>query len=134
MNRFSLQNVKDNEVNRVLRQIQDGLNKLADAHTESVPVAVTTRTSIGVLNAKVSEVASTIASMAEEVGPAGTSYTHVQSSASNAWSVTHNLGYYPSVTVIDSGGSEVVGEVDYTNVNSLVIHFTSPFSGNAYFS
>jgi hypothetical protein len=33
MNRFSIQNVKDREVNSVLMQIQDALNKLSDVHT-----------------------------------------------------------------------------------------------------
>jgi hypothetical protein len=33
MNRFSLQNVKDAEINRALRQVQDALNTLSDNHT-----------------------------------------------------------------------------------------------------
>lgn len=62
------------------------------------------------------------------------SYTHQQSEASARWTVTHNLGRYPAVTVVDSAGSKVTGDVRYTSVNSVVITFSAPFSGTAYFS
>lgn len=59
-------------------------------------------------------------------------YTHNQTSASAAWTVTHNLGKFPSVTVIDSAKSVVVGEVNMTNINEVEITFTAAFSGKAY--
>lgn len=69
-------------------------------------------------------------------GPAGSggdlSYTHVQATASATWLVTHNLGKIPSVTVIDSAGSEVEGDVAYTSANSLTLNFSAAFSGTAY--
>lgn len=69
-------------------------------------------------------------------GPPGSggdlNYTHVQIAASTLWSVTHNLGKFPSVTVIDSGNTEVIGDVSYLTNNSLEILFTVPFSGTAY--
>ena len=62
------------------------------------------------------------------------SYEHMQGSASNSWTITHNLGFKPNVTVIDSAGNIVEGEVTYTNTNSLTVSFQSAFSGNAYIS
>ena len=59
-------------------------------------------------------------------------YKHVQSVASDAWEITHNLGKYPSVTVVDSAGSVVVGEVRYLNDDSLVVTFSGAFRGVAY--
>jgi len=59
-------------------------------------------------------------------------YTHNQSSASNSWSITHNLGKFPSISVVDSGLNVVQGEVIYTDNNSLTINFTASFSGKAY--
>jgi hypothetical protein len=44
-------------------------------------------------------------------------------------SVTHDLGKYPAVTVIDSAGDEVEGDVAYAGVNSLTVRFSAPFSG-----
>ncbi len=69
-------------------------------------------------------------------GPAGTggdlTYTHTQVGASSAWVAVHNLGKYPSVTVVDSGGTTVIGDVVYDSVNQLTINFTTAFSGSAY--
>jgi hypothetical protein len=62
------------------------------------------------------------------------SYEHMQGSASNSWTITHNLGFKPNVTVIDSAGNIVEGEIAYTNTNSLTVSFQSAFSGNAYLS
>jgi hypothetical protein len=62
------------------------------------------------------------------------SYEHMQGSASNSWTITHNLGFKPNVTVIDSAGNIVEGEITYTNTNSLTVSFQSAFSGNAYLS
>lgn len=57
--------------------------------------------------------------------------THEQSTPSSVWTINHNMGKYPSVTIIDSAGSEVEGEVVHTNENSLKIIFGSGFSGIA---
>ena len=59
-------------------------------------------------------------------------YTHTQSVASASWTITHNLNKYPSVTVVDSAGSVVVGDVQYLSLNDVVITFSGPFSGTAY--
>jgi len=67
-------------------------------------------------------------SIAPEVGH----YTHTQIAASSSWSVTHNLGKFPSVSIVDSGNHVVIGDVEYINSNELIITFTSAFSGKAY--
>ena len=55
-----------------------------------------------------------------------------QAVAATVWTITHNLGKFPSVTVVDSAGSAVQGAVDYTNENELTICFSAAFSGKAY--
>jgi hypothetical protein len=62
------------------------------------------------------------------------SYEHTQGAASNSWVVNHNLGFKPNVTVVDSAGNIVEGEIAYTNSNSLTVSFQSAFSGYAYIS
>ena len=59
-------------------------------------------------------------------------YTHEQRTAAAVWEIVHNLGKYPSVTVVDSGGSVVVGEVQYIDTRSLIITFSAAFAGSAY--
>lgn len=59
-------------------------------------------------------------------------HTHVQNSPSASWTVIHNLNKYPTVTVVDSGNSIVMGQINYLDSNTIVINFTAPFSGKAY--
>lgn len=61
-------------------------------------------------------------------------FVYVQATSSNIWEITHNLNKYPAVTVVDSGGSVVVGEIVYIDENNVRITFTSAFSGKAYFN
>lgn len=61
-------------------------------------------------------------------------YHHTQSIASATWVINHKLGWYPNITVQDSGGSVVEGEIAYTNSNTLTVTFTGAFSGDAYLS
>lgn len=67
-----------------------------------------------------------------EPGLSGANYTHTQAVPSADWTITHNLARFPSVTVIDSAGSTVVGDVDYLSNNAIAIHFTAAFGGSAY--
>lgn len=65
-------------------------------------------------------------------GPPETTYVFTQIIATTVWSITHNLGRYPSVTVIDTGGTEIIPDVNYVNSNQLILYFAYPTSGNAY--
>ena len=47
----------------------------------------------------------------------------------NTVTVTHNMGKYPSVTVINSAGDEVIGDIEHISVNQLTANFSSGFSG-----
>ncbi|ANS03421.1 hypothetical protein [uncultured Mediterranean phage uvDeep-CGR2-KM19-C269] len=59
-------------------------------------------------------------------------YQHTQIAALDSWTITHNLQKFPSVTVVDSAGSKVTGEVDYIDINTLTVSFTAEFGGTAY--
>lgn len=56
----------------------------------------------------------------------------VPKGAQKVWVIEHNLGKNPSVSVADSAGSWIIGEVNYINDNKLTITFNSSFSGVAY--
>ena len=64
----------------------------------------------------------------------GAGYTHVQGTPSATWVITHNLGFHPNVTVVDSGDSEVEGAISYGGTNVLTVTFSAAFSGKAYLS
>lgn len=59
-------------------------------------------------------------------------YTHTQSSASAEWVIKHDLGKHPSVTIVDSAGTVVYGEVVFDSESQVTVRFSSPFSGKAY--
>ena len=59
-------------------------------------------------------------------------FTHNQLSPEKEWNVVHNLNKFPSVNIVDSGGSVVLGEIQYIDENQITITFTSGFSGKAY--
>lgn len=72
------------------------------------------------------------------VGPAGPpgpglgTYTHLQAAPLATWVITHGLGRRPSVTVVDSAGTVVVGDVNYLSDTQIAVAFSSAFSGAAY--
>lgn len=81
-----------------------------------------------------SEISSTTVQGAIEEVRDKSKYVHTQASASVQWNITHNLKFYPSVTIVDSGENYVVGDVQYIDWNNLVLTFTHSFAGKAYLS
>ena len=61
-------------------------------------------------------------------------YEHIQDVAADSWVITHNLGFKPNVTVIDSAGTIYEGEIAYTNTSTLTVSFSAAFSGKAFLS
>lgn len=80
----------------------------------------------------VSDFSPTVTTSAEVLVVGGSTYTHTQSSPSSTWTISHNLARRPSVTVVDSAGTVVIGEVTYLSDNSLRVEFSAGFSGQAY--
>ncbi len=61
-------------------------------------------------------------------------YTHVQTEASSIWIICHNLGKFPSITIIDSDGDQVEGDVSRVNMDVIKLTFSIPIIGTAYLS
>lgn len=55
-----------------------------------------------------------------------------QMESKDEWIINHKLKKYPSVSIIDSAGTNVIGEVTYLDENSLRINFSSIMSGKAF--
>lgn len=64
-------------------------------------------------------------------GTGDLNHTHQQITPSAEWVIVHNMGKFPSVTIIDSGGTLVYGDVSYDSNQSLRVTFSSGFSGTA---
>lgn len=67
-------------------------------------------------------------------GASDAHFEHVQSSASDQWDITHNLGKKPAVSVVDSNGYVVHTIVHHMSVNRVIIEFKVPTFGRAYFN
>lgn len=64
-----------------------------------------------------------------------TSYRHDQGVPASVWTIAHNLGFNPSVTVINSAGDVVEGDIDYPDDDTVVLTFSGGgFGGSAYLS
>ncbi len=59
-------------------------------------------------------------------------HVHTQGSAQTTWTITHTLGGRPQVTVVDSTGTVVIGEVTYDSDTQVTVKFSAAFSGSAY--
>lgn len=59
-------------------------------------------------------------------------FIFTQSSASDTWTINHTLNKFPSVSVVDSAGSIVIGNVTYNSTSQITLTFSASFSGKAY--
>ena len=64
-------------------------------------------------------------------GEAGAGYNHQQTTASTTWTINHNLGFRPSVELLDSGSQEIEGEVSHPSVNQTVVTLNLATAGLA---
>jgi hypothetical protein len=65
-------------------------------------------------------------------GSTGTTYIFNQDIPDSTWTINHNLGQYPSVTIVDSAGNVNIGGITYINANTLIVTFNGVFSGKVY--
>ena len=58
-------------------------------------------------------------------------FVYTQGAPSDTWTINHTLNKYPSITIIDSGGTEVIGNIKYIDTSTVEVTFASGFSGKA---
>lgn len=109
----------------VWRQYGKGSAPIHSPHFTGVPTAPT-----GEFGDSSTQIATNefVQNQIEDILP----YIHYQMSATTTWNINHNKNTYPSVTVIDSTETVVFGDVQYVDLNNLIVTFTAAFSGKAY--
>lgn len=65
-------------------------------------------------------------------GSADKNYVHTQSTLASTWTVSHGLGKYVAVEVVDSGNSVLYADVVYIDTNTVQINFAAATSGKVY--
>lgn len=59
-------------------------------------------------------------------------FIYEQGVASSIWEIQHNMGKFPSVTVVDSADNEIVAEVHYIDNDNVVVTMNGASKGKAY--
>jgi hypothetical protein len=59
-------------------------------------------------------------------------FEYTQVSPAVTWNIQHNLNKFPSITVIDTLDTVVVGEYTYIDNNNVTLTFSAGFAGKAY--
>jgi hypothetical protein len=82
----------------------------------------------------VEEDSPTIIEVRTTAGTTGRTLRHVHNQADpqSIWTAVHQLGGKPSVMIVDTADTVVVGDVIYVSNTELRIEFTAPFAGYAY--
>jgi len=65
------------------------------------------------------------------IGPVGGQFVHSQGSPSGTWTINHNLGFRPNVTLLDTGGVEFDATVVHTSVNQAIATLAPALAGTA---
>jgi len=71
-------------------------------------------------------------SLHDSLDNADKNYVFIQGVPSTVWTITHNLGKFPSVSVVNINNITMYGDITYLNENELQIEFSAGFSGKAY--
>lgn len=64
-------------------------------------------------------------------GAAASTYTHNQPSAAATWTIAHNLGFKPSVELLNTGSQEIDADVVHQSANVCLVYFNTPTAGFA---
>lgn len=69
-----------------------------------------------------------------QAGPPGESligFLFSQMQPSTTWLINHNLGYRPTVELLDATNREIDGDVYHTTINQTTVLFNIPVAGTA---
>ena len=108
----------------------DAINNVADidlTDSDGVKTTVKLKGGTGITLTQPASNEITIASLNDDAN-----FVFTQGIPSATWNITHNLGKFPSVSVVDTSNQLMYGDTEYFNENSLTITFSAPFSGKAY--
>ncbi len=59
-------------------------------------------------------------------------FIFTQGVPATTWNIQHNLGKFPSVSVVNNNDLLVNGEITYTDTNNIICNFSAAFAGKAY--
>lgn len=128
-----------NGVNTLTLTAEHGIELIQDGETATLSGEALERADAAMqqqIDGKVDSVSGTgvisVTRTGNDIEIKSATYIHEQAIASAVWEVTHNLGKYPSVMVVDSSGNEVLCAIEYNTENTLTLRMNYAFKGKAY--
>ena len=100
----------------------------------SAIAALATKSTVGlgnVSNLAPADMPISTATLAALNTKAGSAFVYQQSTPAATWTINHNLGYRPSVELLDSGSQEIEGDVSHPTVNQAVVTLSPASAGLA---
>lgn len=64
-------------------------------------------------------------------GGSDKNYIYEQTEPKSIWIITHNLGKYPSIDIIDDNNIIIMGEIEYISENKIIARFNKEYTGKA---
>lgn len=59
-------------------------------------------------------------------------YIYEQGIASDTWVINHNLNKFPSITLVDSAGTQFEAKREYNDMNTVTVYLNGASTGKAY--
>lgn len=118
----------ENDVYQV-DQIDSELSQINQITSDIGEMVVISRQYTGVENDLIQVV---VDNNVETIEAKSKTYVYQQAVPMSTWNINHNLNKYPSVTVIDSGGDQVLANARYIDANNIILEFSAEFGGTAY--
>jgi len=109
-------------------------NRVNTVRIAAAPIAVVIANPATPIDVSIAEIMRGPAGPPGPQGPTGgaASFVYTQQSASDRWTIQHNLGSFPAVTVIDSAGDWMIADFSFISPDMLEIKFAVATSGTAY--
>jgi hypothetical protein len=63
--------------------------------------------------------------------PKDKNFLYEQETPASVWTIQHDLGKYPSITLLDADGVIMLGDIKYVDMETVEITFATEITGKA---
>lgn len=114
-------------------RVDNRISEIREVYENSgIKVEPTFGTPVPTLSEKIKQMIDTPTESSNSSSGGDKSYEFNQLAPQKSWTIMHGLNKHPTVTIVDSGGNTVIGDIKYIDNNNIELNFTSAFSGIAY--
>lgn len=119
------------DAGQAVTYIESGKAEVRKAVAEQVQIATTAAT-----NAAESAISAAADADRAEAAAEGLvsdkTFVYEQGVASDTWVIEHNMGKYPSVSLVDSAGTQFDADVEYNSENICTVRMNGATTGKAF--